>query len=195
MDKNNKIIFDDCHIHTVITDGICTPEDIIEKSIKLGIENIAFTEHIRKVSTYNWFKFRDEILNFKSKGINIFVGIEAKVLNSEGELDVSRDVLESADIVLGSVHGSQNVEWLLESECDIIAHPQITTLNVEKFVDCDKILEINYKHPLKENIICKLIENKNNKFSFGSDTHKIEDLGNGQKYFSEINKKYKIRNW
>lgn len=195
MDKNSKIVFNDYHIHTNITDGLLFPKEIIIEAKKIGIKNIAFTEHIRRIPTYDWFKFRDEILNFKSKGMNIFVGIETKVLNSKGELDVGKDVLESADIVLGSVHGNQNVEFLLNSDCDIIAHPQITMTNIDKFLDCDKILEINFKHPLEDNLICKLVESKKNKFSFGSDTHKLEDLKNSQKYFSELNKRYIIRKY
>jgi histidinol phosphatase-like PHP family hydrolase len=200
MDKNskivnNKIIFDDYHIHTNITDGSLFPKEIIMEAKKIGIKNIAFTEHIRKISTYDWFKFRDEVLNFKPKGINIAVGIETKVLNSEGELDASIDILESADIILGSVHGKQNVEYLLNSDCDIIAHPQITMTNIDKFLDCDKVLEINFKHQLEDNLIRKLIESRKNRFSFGSDTHKLEDLENGQRYFSDLNKRYKIRKY
>lgn len=195
MDKNNKIVFDDYHIHTNITDGECSPLEIIEEAKKLGIKNIAFTEHVRKVLIYDWFKFRDSILDISPKGINVIIGIEAKVLNSEGKLDVSKDIFESADIVLGAVHGVQNIEWLLNSDCDIIAHPQITVLNIEKFIDGDKVLEINFKHPLKDNIIGKLVESRKNKFSFGSDTHKLEDLENSQKYFFELNNRYKIRKY
>lgn len=193
MDKNCKIGFDDYHIHTKMTDGVCTPKEIIEEAIKLGMRNIAFTEHVREALTYNWFRFRDDILDLRLDGIKIWIGIEAKVLNPEGKLDVSKDVLESADIVLGTVHGAQRVEWLLNSDCDIIAHPQLDLLNVERFLGCDKILELNSRHPLDDEIISKLVEDKKNRFSFGSDTHKIDDLRNGQKYFSDINRKYRIR--
>lgn len=193
MDKNSKIVFDDYHIHTKVADGECAPEEIIETAKKLGIKNIAFTEHVRKILTYDWFKFRDEILNIEPKGIKVIIGIEAKVLNFKGDLDVNRDIIESADIVLGSVHGAQNVEWLLNSDCDIIAHPQLTSLNVDRFLDCDKIIELNLRHPLGDEIISKLIESKKNKFSFGSDTHRIEDLQNGQKYFAKIDKTHKIK--
>lgn len=214
MDKNSKIvviekdikdtkdIFDDYHIHTNITDGLLSPKEIVMNAKKIGIKNIVITEHIRRISTYDWFKFRDDILDIKPNGINVTVGIETKVLNSKGDLDVSKDVLENVDIILGAVHGVQHVEWLLNSDCDIIAHPQITMDNVYRFLDCNKVLEINYKHPLGDNVICKLVENGNDcrnkngriEFSFGSDTHKLEDLRNGQKYFSEINKIYKIKN-
>lgn len=193
MDKDSKIVFDDYHIHTNVTDGMCTPQQIIEEAKKIGIKKVIFTEHVRETLTYDWFKFRDNILNLDIRGVKIMVGIEAKVLNSYGKLDSSKDVFKSADIVLGSVHGVGNVEWLLNSDCDIIAHPRLDLSNVEKFLDCGKIIELNAKYPLRDEIISILIGSKN-KFSFGSDTHEIEDLNRGQIYFSDIDKRYKMKN-
>jgi len=192
MDKNKKIVFDDYHIHTNITDGAVTAEKIIEEAKKLKIKTIVFTEHISLNPTYDWFKFREEIENLKIKVIKILVGIETKVLDPNGKLNVNKDILESADVVLGSVHGIGNVEWLLNSECDIIAHPQINSENFEKFIKCNKILELNPQHPLEHEIIGKLVTISKNKFSFGSNTHKLEDLEDGQKYFSKINQEFKI---
>lgn len=192
MDKNSKIIFDDYHIHTNITDGLCTFLQIIEEAKKIGIKKIAFTEHVREILTYDWFKFRDEILNTDLKGIKVIVGIETKILNHNGKLDCNKDIFDSADIVLGSVHGAQSVEWLLNSDCDIIAHPQINASNVEKFLDCNKIIELNSKYPLIDEIVTALIKG-NSYFSFGSDTHAIQDLKNGQEYFSKIYNTYKIK--
>lgn len=191
MDKNSSINID-YHIHTKITDGLCSPVEIIDEVKKLGIKKIAFTEHVREKLTYDWFKFRDEILSINPRGIKIIIGIETKVLNSEGKLDVSKDIFECADIILGSIHGSQNIEWLLNSDCDIIAHPQFNSSNIEKFLNCNKAIELNPRYPLEDEIISKLVECKNNKFSFGSDTHRIEDLKTGQTYFSTIDNRYKI---
>ena len=62
--------------------------------------------------------------------------MEAKVSRHEsGDLErQQREILEAADIVLGSCHGLGNVEWLLKSECDVIAHPQIDEFNIDKFM-------------------------------------------------------------
>ncbi len=181
---------DDYHIHTNVTEGEISPEEIIRQAKAMKIKTIAFTEHISKQPTYDWFKFKKRIDNFNVKGIRVLVGIEAKVLNKNGLLNVNDDILNAADIVLGAVHGNCNVKWLLNSKCDIIAHPKIDSKNIKNFINCNKILEISSQHRLPFNILDKLIINTNNVFSFGSDAHTLEDLINAQNYFRKIIRRY-----
>jgi histidinol phosphatase-like PHP family hydrolase len=180
----------DYHIHTSVTDGKASPPEIIAAANSLKVGVIAFTEHISKNPTYDWFKFRDDILKLDSAEVKVLVGVEAKVLNKSGDLNVNSDVLDSADLVLGACHGDGNVEWLLDSPCDVIAHPQIDGGNVDKFRDCPKVLEINSKHRLPADILDKLIIGTSNVFSFGSDTHIINDFFAAQTYFTSILAKY-----
>lgn len=180
----------DYHIHTKVTDGKADPQEIIVAAKSLKVDTIAFTEHISKNPTYDWFKFRGDILKLDSLGVKVLVGVEAKVLNNSGDLNVNRDVLAATDLVLGSCHGEGNVEWLFNSPCDIIAHPQIDNDNVDKFRDCPKILEINSKHRLPADILEKLIIDTSNIFSFGSDTHSLDDFFTAQIYFASIIAKY-----
>ncbi|XHH07603.1 MAG: PHP domain-containing protein [Candidatus Bathyarchaeia archaeon] len=185
---------DDFHIHTKTTDGKADPAQIIKLAKQLNVKTIAFTEHISKTPTYDWFSFKEKILRLDSAGLRVLVGIEAKVLNESGELNVNGDVLGSADIVLGSCHGVGNVEWLLNSPCDVIAHPQIDPGNIEKFVDCDKVLEINSKHRLPFEVLDRLVLDTKNVFSLGSDTHETADFVVAQTYFAEVLARYpKIR--
>ncbi len=181
---------DDYHIHTKVTDGKAAPEDIIKMAKLLNVKTIAFTEHISKNPTYDWFAFKEEITTLNHAGVEVLVGVEAKVLNEAGDLNVNDDVMRSADIVLGACHGEGKVEWLLKSTCDIIAHPQIDHANIEKFINCKKTLEINSKHRLPFDILDKLIVDTKNVFSFGSDTHSIEDFVAAQNYFANIIKRY-----
>jgi histidinol phosphatase-like PHP family hydrolase len=181
---------DDYHIHTNVTDGKMTPAEVIEQARKFGLSAIAFTEHISRKPTYEWFKFRDDIRSLDSYGIKILVGVEAKVLDEDGTLNVGDDILKAADIVLGSVHGEGKLEWLLNSKCHIIAHPQLTHDNVEKFIDCKKILEINSKYRLPYEVLDRLIIGTKNIFSFGSDSHSAEEFALAQKYFEEIRRRY-----
>lgn len=180
----------DYHIHTKITDGKADPLEIIEVAKLLEVKTIAFTEHISKNPTYDWFAFRKEINKLNKDGVKVLVGVEAKVLNDVGDLNVSDEILEASDIVLGACHGEGKVEWLLQSKCDIIAHPQIDGSNVDKFRGCKKILEINSKHRLPFDILDRLIVGADNVFSFGSDTHEVKDFVAAQTYFAEILMKY-----
>jgi histidinol phosphatase-like PHP family hydrolase len=185
---------DDYHIHTKATDGNVDPADIIKLAKQLNIKNIAFTEHISKTPTYDWFKLRHAIRSLDLSGVNVLVGVEAKVLNEFGDLNVNDDVLRCADIVLGACHREGNVEWLLNSNCDVIAHPQIHRGNIEKFVNCTKVLEINSKHRLPFEVLDQLVLGTGNVFSFGSDTHELGDFVSAQKYFASILERYpKIR--
>ncbi len=181
---------DDYHIHTKVTDGKDAPERIIKTAKLLNVKTIAFTEHISKNPTYDWFAFKEEISNLDHAGIKVLVGVEAKVLNEAGDLNVNDEVMRSADIVLGACHGDGNVEWLLRSACDIIAHPQIDYANIDKFINCKQILEINSKHRLPFEILDKLLVGTKNVFSFGSDTHSIEDFIAAQNYFTDIIRRY-----
>ena len=182
---------DDYHIHTKVTDGKEAPEYIIKMAKLLNLKTIAFTEHISKNPTYDWFAFKEEINNLDHHaGIKVLVGVEAKVLNEAGDLNVNDEVMRSADIVLGACHGDGNVEWLLRSACDIIAHPQIDYANIDKFINCKQILEINSKHRLPFEILDKLLVGTKNVFSFGSDTHSIEDFIAAQNYFTDIIRRY-----
>lgn len=175
----------DYHIHTNKVDGDMSPEEIINLAKKTQVK-IAITEHIRRNPTYNWFEFRDHI---KRLDKSILVGVEAKVLDADGTLDVPENIRVEADLVLGSVHSVGTVEWLLNSSCDVIAHPQITQANVDLFRKCGKVLEINALHRLPWDILDQLIDE--NTFSFGSDTHRSIDFLHGQEYYLQVQNRYK----
>jgi histidinol phosphatase-like PHP family hydrolase len=185
---------DDYHIHTKATDGNADPAEIIKLAQELKIETIAFTEHISKNPTYDWFDLRQAICGLDWYGVNVLVGVEASVLDASGELNVDGEVFAYADLVLGACHSNCHVEWLVDSDCDIIAHPQITPGNVETFLDCKKVLEINSKHRLPFEILDKLVLESRNVFCFGSDTHELNGFVDAQTYFATVLERYpKIR--
>jgi histidinol phosphatase-like PHP family hydrolase len=179
----------DYHIHTDFTDGKMSVEQIAQLHKEFPNITMAITEHIRKEPSYDWFTLRDTVKHFDK---SILVGVEAKVLDEDGNLDCPDKIINQADIVLGSVHGQGKVEWLLESSCDIIAHPDITENNIHHFKACQKVLEINSKHRLPLQILDQLVED--NLFSFGSDAHTINGFYEAQTFFDEILQRYpKIR--
>jgi len=105
-DIHKNIPLWDYHIHTTITDGTSSFEEYIQTGINRGLQAIVFTEHVRKTSL--WYpEFIESVEgsreSYKQK-INIFHGIETKILNVDGELDATDDMLDTAELVLGSVH-------------------------------------------------------------------------------------------
>jgi len=112
----NKLFFDaeeindlpliEQHLHTNFSDGDNSPREIIDYAIEKKAWRLAFTEHVRKNS--DWYKyFIEEIKELKKEYKNkliIFTGLEAKLINLNGEIDATRDQIAQAEIPIGSVH-------------------------------------------------------------------------------------------
>ena len=92
-------------VHTTQTDGQHSITENLEAAQARGLKAIAFTEHVRKDTT--WFpRFSLDVRTAaqEHKNLVVYVGCEAKALNSEGALDISDDIRAKCDIILGSVH-------------------------------------------------------------------------------------------
>lgn len=92
-------------IHTTQTDGEATVLEVLTYGRERGLGALAFTEHVR-VST-DWFPgfvsdIRGRAAAFPE--VEVFVGCETKAMDESGTLDVSKEILDASDIVLGSVH-------------------------------------------------------------------------------------------
>lgn len=101
LDRDNPT---DYHMHTNHTDGTATVVQMAEASAAAGLKQIMFTEHVRHTSTY-YPAFVEEVGELKIAGIDVFVGIETKVLDTDGSLDCSSSIAELADGIVASVHG------------------------------------------------------------------------------------------
>lgn len=96
----------DFHLHTTYTDGIDKIEKYIKKADKIGIEEIAFTEHVDKST--DWFdNFKKEIIDYRQKNkskLKIYHGIEVRALDYQGSLNAYPEIINSAELVVGVVH-------------------------------------------------------------------------------------------
>ena len=92
-------------VHTIQTDGEGTVEEILSFAQERGIGALAFTEHVR-VAT-DWFPDFSSDIRERAAGfpeMRVFVGCETRAMDENGTLDISKEILEASDIVLGSVH-------------------------------------------------------------------------------------------
>jgi len=92
-------------MHTVWTDGKATAKAVAREARERGLETIAFTEHVRRDT--DWLAaFVDEIRDIAAglPDMTILAGLEAKILNTDGDFDAAAEHLALSDIVLGSVH-------------------------------------------------------------------------------------------
>jgi putative hydrolase len=94
----------DLHIHSNWTEGENSIEEIVQHAESIGITAIAFTDHVRATSDY-FFNYVDEIKTRKKEtNIILYIGFETRIKNFKGELDVSADFKQDADIMIASVH-------------------------------------------------------------------------------------------
>jgi DNA polymerase (family 10) len=106
----------DVHMHTNATDGKNTIREMAEAACSHGYEYIAITDHSKNLAMT--FGLDDERalehikrireINDEMEGrIRVFTGIEVDIL-SDGQLDLSDEVLAQMDVVIASVHSLFN---------------------------------------------------------------------------------------
>ena len=101
---DDEIPFVDFHIHTNWTDGLHSVREMYEQASRLKLESILFSEHARKYSS-DWFpQFSKEVRNLPRKPCIALVGVEARAVDFNGNLDLSPEILSHCDLVIGSVH-------------------------------------------------------------------------------------------
>jgi len=95
----------DYHIHTSWSDGNYTIEEAVERAKEIGLSAIAITDHARKDSQWvpNYLKHLSNIKN-KERELKIIKGIEVKIIDTSGEIDLNRNWLQNLDVVLVGVH-------------------------------------------------------------------------------------------
>lgn len=96
----------DFHVHSNFSDGVSTPEEIVEQAIANGMERLGFSDHSYApydeeccIPRADIVRYRDTIraLQKKYEGkIEIFCGIEQDIYSAEST--------DSYDYVIGSVH-------------------------------------------------------------------------------------------
>jgi DNA polymerase (family X) len=128
----------DVHMHTNATDGKNTIREMAEAACFHGYEYIAITDHSKNLAMT--FGLDDERalehikrireINDEMEGrIRVFTGIEVDIL-SDGQLDLSDEVLAQMDVVIASVHSlfNQPEEQMTERVLRAIENPNTRIL-------------------------------------------------------------------
>lgn len=190
----------DWHVHTNYTDGKNTIFEYCEQAERNGLGLIAFTEHVRRNLDYNFADFISDVYAAKDKfDLEILAGCEAKVLDCEGTLDISDDVLKKCEIVLGAFHRFEPAEkaaylmalkrMLANQDVDIWAHPTVFakrnkfTLSIEDMYDISNLslkynvlIEKNMKYNVPDSAFQEVASKAGCKFVNGSDAHQVNEL-------------------
>jgi DNA polymerase (family X) len=101
----------DLHMHTTLSDGHASIEEMAETARELGYDYIAITEHSASAGFGNDVQPRElleqveRIRGLEIEGIAVLPGTEVNVM-PDGTLDYADDVLEQLDWVIASLHSS-----------------------------------------------------------------------------------------
>lgn len=94
----------DFHIHTNFTDGRMDIPSAVKRAEYEGLSCIAFTDHARHESTYVPEYVAAIKAIRKTTSLKIYIGLEVKIKDFEGNLDISHDDEKLLDFVSGSFH-------------------------------------------------------------------------------------------
>ena len=127
----------DVHAHTVETDGKNTIEEMAEAARERGYKYMAITDHSKNLAFANGLDDKRAMAHIKKiraadksvGGIKIFAGIEVDIL-ADGELDLSKDVLDEMDLVIASVHShfGQDAKKMTDRLLRVVESQQISIL-------------------------------------------------------------------
>jgi DNA polymerase (family X) len=101
----------DLHMHTTLSDGHASVEEMATAASQLGYEYIAITDHSAShgfgddVQADALLRRLEEIRSLPDLGITVLAGTETNVL-PDGSLDYADEILEQLDWVIASLHTS-----------------------------------------------------------------------------------------
>jgi len=130
----------DYHNHTNFTDGKNTVEECVIKAIDKGLTTIGFSEHVSKNEEWmkEWFvRYLEDIemCKKKYKEIDILCGIEAKINDNNGNLNVDEKYIETVDYVIGVLHTYPK----FKSNKDV----KLKVLNKKQLVDIEELYNLS----------------------------------------------------
>jgi putative hydrolase len=121
----------DLHMHTDWTDGQHTVEQMHSAAVARGLSQILFSEHARKTSG-EWFpKFSAEVRKLPTQDCRAWIGVESKIENFDGALDISDEIRALCDAVMGSVHRFPGEEAIDKNSPPPLSAVRVTEIEFE----------------------------------------------------------------
>lgn len=195
-----ELLRGDWQVHTTWSDGKHTIAEYCREARRKGLRLIAFTEHVRRELRYDFWAYMREVEAARKQfpDLILLAGCEAKVLNRQGDLDATPEVLAKSDLVLGAFHSFAEPEHYLEALeamlsnpwVDSWAHPTLyahkrgivlTDAQEERLVrlcmDKCVLVEFNGKYNLPSPTLREKVHTLGAAYVYGSDAHSAPELG------------------
>lgn len=200
----------DTHAHTLVSGhAYSTMNEMIRAGREHGLEVLALTEHAPAMpGSCNVMYFQNfRVVPRKLHGIDLLLGAELNIMDSDGTVDLSQEIIETLDIVIASIHtpcygttksveeNTRAVIRVMENPfINIIGHPDDNRfpLDLKAIVEAAKetktLLELNnsslnpagFRQGARENLLymLELCKEYQALVTTGSDAHIDLDAGN-----------------
>ncbi|NMB91846.1 DNA polymerase/3'-5' exonuclease PolX [candidate division WWE3 bacterium] len=152
---NLKDIKGDMHMHTILSDGVNTIEEMVEAAAMLGYEYIGISDHAPSIQSrglgtvlkiVNDTRRKINEINELQDKVKVLYGYEVNIL-VDNTLGLPDDILNNLDYVIAGVHASFNQDKKTVTEriltamenpyVNIISHPSGRMLNERDPIDPD----------------------------------------------------------
>ena len=177
----------DLHTHSLLSDGILLPSELLQQAKVRGISALAITDHVDS-SNIDWVipRFVSVCEHLKGQGVFLIPGAEITHVPPELIASMVKKARElGAKIVI--VHGETIVEPVppgtnlaaLNSDIDILAHPGLLTQEEAELARQRGIaLEITARrgHCLTNGLVAKMAQATGARLILNTDAHTDTDL-------------------
>lgn len=198
----------DLHTHTISSGhAFSTLKENIESARDKGLKVLGLSDHaITMPGTAHPYYFNNmKVIKEEIMGVRILKGIEANIIDYDGNIDVDEEMQNQLDYIIASIHGpciktgtiEENTRALIKAmdnpNIKVIGHPDDSRvpLDYEKLVlaakDKNMALEMNnsslapqsFRENAKENYkkMLELCKIHRVKILLGSDSHIYYDIG------------------
>lgn len=198
-------IIADTHCHTIAsTHAYSTLLENVEYANSIGLKFLAITDHGPQMpdAPHIWHFYNLKAFPNKIKDVYVLKGIEANILNINGEIDVDQELLEKLQWVIASIHepvvNFKNESEVTQAYINLSKNPYVDVIGhcgnpnfkfdydktIKIFKEHEKIVEINQGSILSrigsvENCkeIAKLCKKYEVKIVVNSDSHFAHTIG------------------
>jgi len=94
---------EDLHIHSTFSDGQGSLQEIHDRALRRGLERICFVDHVRRETAWVPTYVRAVQDLRRRSAIELLCGVEAKLLDEDGTLDLPEEV-DACDVVVVADH-------------------------------------------------------------------------------------------
>lgn len=201
----------DLHVHTHYSDGESTAAAMVEAAEARGLAAVAITDHgpvlsvgipPNKIAPM----LQDIELAKGDAGIQVLAGMEANIINPDGEIDLDEGLVKRLDIVVMGLHKLRSLSHLpaelareylqavmnaMERQrVDILAHPfqfhrylapYLSLGEIEEFAKLaaarEIAIEVNSKYRVPDEGLLRACLHEGVKLSIGTDAHTAAEVG------------------